>query len=65
MRKLKKVLKPLKAEVNLQEKPQVYKSAVVEVISRKHLGYPNTGDFSERHTTDQWCKFQGLCPIWV
>jgi hypothetical protein len=65
MRKLKRVLKLPKAEVNLQEKPPVYEFAVVEVISRKHLGYPNTEDFSKRHTTDQWCKFQGLCPIWV
>jgi hypothetical protein len=65
MRKLKKVLELLTAEVNLQEKPPVYETAVVEVILRKHLGYPNTGDFSERHTTNQWCTFQGLCPIWV
>jgi hypothetical protein len=65
MRKLKKVLELLKAEVNPQEKPPVYEVAVVEVISRKHLSYPNTRDFSERHTTDQWRKFQGLCPIWV
>ncbi len=33
--------------------------------SQDQRSYPNAVDFSEKHTTGQYFKFQSLCPIWV